>query len=486
MFSILHISDIHRSRNEPIDNDSLIAALLADRDRYMGETPIVPPPSAIVVSGDLVQGAQVAEAGWEDAIRDQFSVASSFLDQLTLRFLDGDRSRVIVVPGNHDVCWNTSFAAMERVDDANYPDDVRGALTAPDSNYRWSWKERALYRICDAKLYRQRLHAYWEFVKTFYAGVALPKPIDPLRGYQLFELQDRRVVVAAFDSITGNDCFGYSGAIPPGAVARCSLDLRDIDHTYDLRVAVWHHSIHGPPTRDDYMDLSQVEEIVGLGFQLGMHGHQYVSATATHHVYLAESQSMAVVSSGSLCAGARELPRGINRQYNMIVVEDGLQRGRAHLREMVEGGQFSRKGNGEFIEGSVAIGWQKSIDAMGHVVVAREENSKRAILLAEQALMAGDARIAIQLLHGVDLSPESYARRIAIEAASDLKDWNVLVATIGEPRSTEDAVLLVSALIHTNAVERAETILKTNLQISPGTRSDLESLIETKRVLGGA
>ena len=29
MFSILHISDLHRSRDEPVDNDSLIAALLA-------------------------------------------------------------------------------------------------------------------------------------------------------------------------------------------------------------------------------------------------------------------------------------------------------------------------------------------------------------------------------------------------------------------------------------------------------------------------
>lgn len=42
---------------EPIDNDSLIAALLTDGDRYLGETPAVPPPGAIVVSGDLIQGA---------------------------------------------------------------------------------------------------------------------------------------------------------------------------------------------------------------------------------------------------------------------------------------------------------------------------------------------------------------------------------------------------------------------------------------------
>ena len=27
------------------------------------------------------------------------------------RFLDGDRSRMVLVPGNHDICWNTSRLA---------------------------------------------------------------------------------------------------------------------------------------------------------------------------------------------------------------------------------------------------------------------------------------------------------------------------------------------------------------------------------------
>ena len=57
MFSILHISDLHRSANEPIRNETLVAALLQDRDRYTTETPQIPSPNAIVVSGDLIHGA---------------------------------------------------------------------------------------------------------------------------------------------------------------------------------------------------------------------------------------------------------------------------------------------------------------------------------------------------------------------------------------------------------------------------------------------
>ena len=34
-FSIMHISDLHRSPRDPISNDELISALVHDRDRYL-------------------------------------------------------------------------------------------------------------------------------------------------------------------------------------------------------------------------------------------------------------------------------------------------------------------------------------------------------------------------------------------------------------------------------------------------------------------
>ncbi|WP_219845586.1 hypothetical protein, partial [Burkholderia cepacia] len=39
MFTLLHISDLHRSPHDPIENASLLGALLADQDRYLVETP---------------------------------------------------------------------------------------------------------------------------------------------------------------------------------------------------------------------------------------------------------------------------------------------------------------------------------------------------------------------------------------------------------------------------------------------------------------
>ena len=196
MFSILHISDLHRSSKEPVDNNSLLAGLLADSDRYAGETPRIPPPCAIVVSGDLIQGARIGASKWQQSMKDQYAVANSFLAVLCERFLDGDRSRMVLIPGNHDVCWNTSRLAMERVPEKEYPSNLHRELITPNSAYRWSWSEHALFRIADMTVYEQRMDYYWDFVEAFYKDVNLPVQIDRGRGFQFFEFCGRRIVIS--------------------------------------------------------------------------------------------------------------------------------------------------------------------------------------------------------------------------------------------------------------------------------------------------
>lgn len=69
-------------------------------------------------------------------MREQYRVAGEFLDHLTRRFLSGDRSRIIIIPGNHDVCWNTSFSAMKRVPEDQYPKDLRAAVKGSVPEFR--------------------------------------------------------------------------------------------------------------------------------------------------------------------------------------------------------------------------------------------------------------------------------------------------------------------------------------------------------------
>src|SRR3989442_15802995 len=102
MFSILHISDLHRSPDDPISNEELLSALLRDRDRYLKEDPQVSAPQAIVVSGDIIQGVPLRATDFGPKLAEQYAVAEKFVHELANSFVDGDRSRVIIVPGNHD------------------------------------------------------------------------------------------------------------------------------------------------------------------------------------------------------------------------------------------------------------------------------------------------------------------------------------------------------------------------------------------------
>ena len=480
MFSILHISDLHKSSEEPVDNNSLLAALLADRDRYVGE---IPPPSAIVVSGDIIQGAQIGVSNWQQSIKDQYAIADKFLNALCERFLDGDRSRMVLIPGNHDVCWNTSYLAMERVPDTEYPSDIYEELIKPASVYRWSWSEQVLFRIADIVVYEKRMGYYWDFVESFYNDVNLPELIDRTRGFQFFELCDRRIVVSAFDSISENDCFGYSGAILSGAVGKCAMALWDSGRSYDLRIAVWHHSIQGPPTHSDYTDVSQIQEMAAYGFQLGLHGHEHKAGTQTQFVHLDQSRSMAVVSTGSLCAGAGEMPRGVNRQYNLIVIGDDFIHARVHVREMGEGEQFTRKRNGAFIEGFVDVCWQRPTDIMERECDPQADNARLATIDAERALRDNRPFDAVQALSEVDVSPGSYARQLMIDALVLQCDWSRLTIVLQNPSTIKEVVTLVSALIEINNLDDAQTRLDAATEVDEATRSALQDKLEVKKMM---
>jgi hypothetical protein len=127
-FTILHVSDLHRAHDDPISNDELLSTLVADCDRIARESPSIAQPDAIVVSGDLVQGVGLETVEHAAKIADQYGVAIAFIAELTDRLLEGDRSRVAIVPGNHDVDWNVARSAMRAVEVDELPGRFGPAL----------------------------------------------------------------------------------------------------------------------------------------------------------------------------------------------------------------------------------------------------------------------------------------------------------------------------------------------------------------------
>jgi 3',5'-cyclic AMP phosphodiesterase CpdA len=147
LFTLLHISDLHRSSDDPIENASLLSALLADKDRYLFETPEIREPDAAIISGDIIQGVTLHTPDYALELERQYDVAHNFLANLADRFFSGDRSRILVVPGNHDVCWNTAHNAMTELVPENPPIQADAGLFQASSNLRWNWKTRTIFKV---------------------------------------------------------------------------------------------------------------------------------------------------------------------------------------------------------------------------------------------------------------------------------------------------------------------------------------------------
>ena len=99
--SILHISDLHRDTGSALTTKSLLESLRLDQSRYQSVG--IPPPDLVVVSGDIVYGVTSNSDESDTVLKAQYAEAADFLIKLAELFFEGNRERVIIAPGNHDV-----------------------------------------------------------------------------------------------------------------------------------------------------------------------------------------------------------------------------------------------------------------------------------------------------------------------------------------------------------------------------------------------
>lgn len=442
VYSILHISDLHRSPEDIISNAELVSALVSDRRRYEHEPTRIKAPDAIVVSGDIVQGVKMDATDADAALAAQYATAREFLVELADRFVNGDRSKVVLVPGNHDINWAKARRSMEVValSDPAFPKDVRGALASSDSVHRWDWRTRELLEIKDQALYQSRMAAFWDFFDSFYAGTANLLKVGRGQAANLYSLWDGRIGLAAFDSCQGNDCYAFHGRIPRDAIGRAQLDLVD-KGGFGLLLAVWHHNIEGPPHRSDYMDIDIVRGMIGRGFRLGLYGHQHRPDATPMQINLATQETMALVSAGSLCAGSRELPTGAVRGYNVIEIDDDLAGARVHFREMSIANLFTPArraslGGASFVD----LKWDLPPDLLGRAASAPANNIVAALESGERELKSGRPDECKRLLGPLAATLPEFGRQLLLEAARATNDRPLLLNLLENPRSVGELV----------------------------------------------
>lgn len=468
--SILHISDLHRDPDNPICNKVLLDSLENDRRRYSGEeTSKVRPPDLIIVSGDIIQGVRSDALDPEKKLREQYHEALDFLSKLTDRFVGSDRSRVVVVPGNHDVSAYHFENSLRRVDIS--PNSKKGMVTqlfSQGSLLRWSWSDFELYEIADQSLYAKRLAAFAEFYYAFYDGKR-NYDLDPAKQTDIFDFPALGLTIAGFSSCYNNDLFNRQGAIHPECIADVGDRLRHHSLKDRLRIAVWHHNTEGPPAHFDYMDSDLIQNLIDRGFSLGFHGHQHRPQFLNTRFRHGIDRKITVISAGTLCGGA-SFRHG--RAYNVVELDTGTRAGRLHVREMQNDNLSLPIWGQRALPPNTSAYYDFKYDPPPEPSVRSNANTT-ALIEAESLYNLAEYRKAAGIFTYVATS-DDLARPLLLDCLVKLKDMLALIAMFDPPASEAEAIHVMDALWAEKKHDRLREVLNLPLIAGSTDRSVIE------------
>lgn len=484
MVTFLHISDLHRDAGSGLTTSSLLESLRLDRERYIADG--LTQPSIAIVSGDIVYGVIKDDPSSDAALKAQYDEAHDFLVRLSNLFFSGDRDRVVIVPGNHDI--SHPHVLRSTVPEAIPSDGYLRKLIAEqlrddESLWRWVASDFSLRRISDRAQYSERLRPFATFYDKFYEG-RRSFSLEPSQQLALHDFPKLGVVVAGLSSCCENDLFNRCGRIHPDCVASATRDVADLVRQGRMPIAVWHHNLAGGPKDSDYVEAEFLQSLMDGGFALGFHGHQHRPQFIEHRFTADKEKALAVISAGTLCGGPRTLPSGRMRAYNLVCVDVATGRCSLHVRDM-KNSNFSSPVWGpanvpEF--GGSSMSFELTISSRGRRNDPEEvpvqdgdseraraaldtQNERLALTAAGEAvrlLRMDKAQAAIELVQPYLSSP--IARRVAIEAFIELDKWDDIERICNPPQSNAELIALMEA------------------QYQLGHRTNLRALIESEVV----
>jgi hypothetical protein len=469
MISVLHISDLHRDAGSALTTGSLLESLRLDRARYLDEG--IRSPDICVVSGDIVYGVTTDDADSDRALKEQYEEAEDFLVKLADLFFGGNRERIVLVPGNHDVSHSHVLRATNP-EDLPVEREKRALLArelASDGKpWRWLWPEFSLRRISDVDLYNKRMEPFADFYKAFYQG---------RRSYSL--TPNEQYALHDFPSCCDNDLFNRSGRIHPDCVAGVTLAVAPYVQLGRIPIAVWHHNLAGGPRDSDYVDGEFLQSLMDGGFVIGLHGHQHRPQYLDHRFTADGKRSLAVISAGTLCGGPQSLPVGRMRAYNVIDIDHERRKGVVHVRDMknnsfslpVWGAAHVPEFSGSFMEFNLSI---RPLADFGDYAAGD----------AMELLRHGDAESAFSLARQHPNNP--WARRVAIEALEEMSDWNRLRVFCTPPQSNVEIIKLLEALYELGDKAELKKWVQSDLVVRCSDVAVQQCVERARNRLGGA
>lgn len=442
LISIMHLSDLHRDPTQGVRNGPLLRSLLNDRDRYVSGAPGIQPPTLIVVSGDIVYGVPSSHSAPVDALVAQYKEAEDFLCGLADSFLSGDRERLILVPGNHDISFPDTLAALEPLTISSHSPlkESVADLFSPHARHRWSWSDLQLYRVNDSDRYNRRIALFADLYSRFYNGTRAYS-LSPAEQFDIFSFPSLGVVIAAFNSCYNNDPLHRPGCIHPDAIASAARRIETLRYQGSIPIAVWHHNIAGGPHSDDYMDADTLQVMIDCGFSIGLHGHQHKSTYLDERFRFDTGRKITVISAGTLCGGFHSLPHGQDRSYNLLELDSVEFTATVHQRRMVN----------ETSESPVwSCGWYAESNASRirfsiQQPLVPQITPQARLSQAEALLAVSDYEGARDLLRPL-ASTNDIARRMLLECYTTLPYDESLISILYPPQSISEALVLADAM----------------------------------------
>lgn len=457
--AILHISDLHRDLHDEIETASLLDSLERDLSRHGSEAPPILGPALCVVSGDLIYGASPSAVAPDTELERQYQQAHEFLCGLADRFFGGDRNRVVILPGNHDVSFPSVMRCVEAIpipEDNGTKKSLVTELFSPRSKLRWSWQELCFYRISDEDAYHSRVKQFADLYYGFYKGNRIFS-LNPERQFDVFDFPDLGLSILSMSSCFNNDPFRRAGAFHPTVVTQACRLARDPKRAGWLVAAAWHHNLTGGPAQDDYIDSGVLQLLIDSGISLALHGHQHLTELLEERYRVGPtSRKLAIVSAGTLCAGPHHLAPGEPRSFNLIELDLQQWSGRVHQRTMVNRTyNLPIWGPGHFNTSNQSfLDFQLSPPLTSR---PKDLDVDIAIECAERELGTGRWLEAVNILRPLAQVP--VARPLLSRALFEHGDPGLTIELLTPPISTSEAVQVGWAIYECGTREHAERFL---------------------------
>ncbi|WP_395844814.1 metallophosphoesterase [Archangium violaceum] len=311
---ILHLSDLHvGAKDDPISLLQPLVADLQDRSEGLGVERL----DYLVISGDITNRAAPQE----------FEKAREFVSGLIKEF-GLTAERCIIVPGNHDLDWDTDVYTWKKRRQVDVNRLASGSFREAGDGYN----------VRDDAKYPER---FKNFSQYFYHPLTQKAyPLAPEEQCLSLLFSDARLQFLAMNSAWEIDeYFRERSSISEKALARglatAEQDVRRArecgelaDGAKVLRLAVWHHPITG---NEKIQDDAFISRLLQKDVRICLHGHVHEDRADLVN-YLHSERKLHVVGAGSFGAPMRERPESVPRLFNLLEVQRDLQRARVHTR----------------------------------------------------------------------------------------------------------------------------------------------------------